>query len=614
MVELNSLRNRFKENVFVRIIHTLQSRDQKVIVYVVILQLMMGVLDLLGVAAIGLLGTLSVNGFETQPNSVQLSNFLELIRLNSFTYQEQAIILGALAAGLLIARTILSILFTRKILFFLSRRGAKISADLISRLLAKPLLFIQERSTQEILFSVTRGVQVMVLEVLATALVLMSDLSLLVIMGIGLFVLDPATALSTYTLFFIIGVALYRFMHVRASILGIESSNLNITSNEKIVEVFSSYRESVIRDRRSFYARQIGKIRLSLANTTAEINFLPYVSKYVIETSVVVGALLLGFVAFIQYDVTHAVTTLAIFLAAGSRIAPAVLRVQQGLVVIRGGLGAASPTLRLIDLLADSPIVENLDDSVHLDHSGFVPDIHISGMTFYYPQKKIPALSDVELIVPAGSSAAIVGPSGAGKTTLIDVVLGVLTPDSGSVHISGNSPFDAIKKWPGSIAYVPQDVMISSGTIRENVALGYPIDLATDELVNSALKTAGLTVFVDSLEKGLDTAVGEYGAKISGGQRQRLGIARALFTQPQLLVLDEATSSLDGETEANISDAIQNLRGSTTVLFIAHRLSTVRHADIVFYLSDGRIISAGTFDEVRIAVPEFDRQARLMGL
>ena len=144
--------------------------------------------------------------------------------------------------------------------------------------------------------------------------------------------------------------------------------------------------------------------------------------------------------------------------------------------------------------------------------------------------------------------------------------------------------------------------------------MGYPPEVATDELVMDALKVAHLDKFVAELPHGIDTQVGERGTKMSGGQRQRLGIARAMFTQPHLLVLDEATSSLDGETEASITDAIHALRGSTTVVVIAHRLSTVRDANIVVYLSGGKIIAKGTFDEVRKVLPDFDRQAKLMGL
>ena len=588
--------------------------DQKKVIAVTVIQISMGILDLLGVVAIGLLGALSVTGLQSHTPGNRVSAALRILHISHSTFQTQASVIGATAVILLVGRTMLSIFFTRRVLFFLSRRGAKISANLISRLLSQSLLTVQAQTTQEILFAVTGGVSIITLQILATAVVLASDISLLLVMAIGLFAVDPTTAFGTFLVFGLIGYSLYRLMHVRAGRLGTENSQLNIQSSEKIVEVFASYRESVVRNRRDYYSREIGKLRFILANTLAEQNFMPYISKYVIETAVVLGALLIGAAQFILQDATHAVATLAIFLAAGSRIAPAVLRVQQGSITIRGGLGAATPTLDLIDLLSNAPMIENVDDSVDVVHEGFKSEIQVIGSSLTYPNKFAPAISDITLRIPAGASVAFVGPSGAGKTTIIDVLLGVLNPDEGSVLISGLPPLLAVAKWPGAVSYVPQDVVIAAGTIRENVALGYPSEAATDELVMSALKVAHLDEFVAGLPNGVDTQVGERGAKISGGQRQRLGIARAMFTRPHLLVLDEATSSLDGETEASISDAIHALRGSTTVVMIAHRLSTVRNADIVVYLSEGKVMATGTFDEVRKAVPDFDRQAKLMGL
>ena len=607
-------RGLWRQSPIVRSIQVLSQSDQVKLIAVAIVQICLAALDLLGVVAIGLLGALSVTGLQSNPPGDRVSSVLRTLHISDSPFQTQAIIIGSGAILLLVGRTVLSIFFTRRILFFLSRRGALISANLISRLLAQPLLTVQAKTTQETLYAVTRGVELIVLQVLATAVVLVSDLSLLLIMAIGLFVVDPTTAIGTFAVFSLIGYFLYRFMHVRAGALGAKSSGLNITSNEKIVEVFGSYRESVVRNRRDYYSREIGKLRFALADTSAEINFLPYVSKYVIETTVVLGALLIGAAQFILQDATHAVATLAIFLAAGTRIAPAVLRVQQGSIMIRGSLGQASPTLDLIDVLGNSPMIENVDDTVDIVHEGFQSEIKVENVSLTYPNNSNPAISDITLTIPSGTSVAFVGPSGAGKTTIIDVLLGVLNPDKGNVLISGLSPLSAIAKWPGAVSYVPQDVVISAGTIRENVALGYPAEEATDELVMSALKVANLDDFVSKLSEGIDTQVGERGAKISGGQRQRLGIARAMFTHPHLLVLDEATSSLDGETEASISDAIHALRGSTTVVMIAHRLSTVRSADLVVYLSKGKVLATGNFDEVRNAVPDFDRQARLMGL
>jgi ABC-type multidrug transport system fused ATPase/permease subunit len=341
---------------------------------------------------------------------------------------------------------------------------------------------------------------------------------------------------------------------------------------------------------------------------------MPYLSKYIIESTVIVGALLIGAYQFIYEDTAQAVATIAIFLAAGTRIAPAILRVQQSSLQIRSSMGAATPTLELIEVLGVSPLERAAHTDLALDHVGFEPTISAKDLLLTYPSGIKPAIEGVSLDIPVGTSVAVVGPSGAGKTTLIDVLLGVLVPDMGSIKISGQSPSMAVRKWPGAIAYVPQDVAIVSGTIRENVALGYPIDLATDEIVQNAIKIAQLEDFISKLPEGIDTQVGERGAKLSGGQRQRLGIARAMFTAPKLLVLDEATSALDGGTEASISKSIDSLRGQTTVILIAHRLSTVRGADQVVYMADGKVVATGKFDFVRNAVPDFDHQAKLMGL
>jgi ABC-type multidrug transport system fused ATPase/permease subunit len=597
-----------------RSIRILSRRDRRKILYIAIIQTLMSLLDLLGVVAIGLLGAVSVSGIQSQPAGGQINSLLSFIGLQNSTFQTQALVLGLLAVALLVGRTVLSIFFTRKIIFFLSYKAAEISANLVFNLLSKSLISVQEKTTMATQFAVTRGVDIMMVQVIGTCVVMVADVSLLLVMGAGLLYADPTTAIGGLILFAIAGLILHQVLQVRAGKLGIKHSDVTVQINEKISEVISSYREIVVRNRTEYYAREIGRLRLDFSATSAEMNFLPYVSKHVIETTVIVGGLLLGCAQFLLNDVIHAVTTLAIFFAAGSRIAPAVLRIQQGSMQLRTGIGQAMPTLELIDRVGFSSIPNESPNNLNLVHKGFDPEIIISGVTLRYPNSEIAALDNVTLSIAAGSTVAVVGPSGSGKTSLIDILLGVVAPDTGSVSISGAPPLEAAKKWPGAISYVPQDVVMISGTIRENVSLGYKSEIASDKIVFEALDFAQLKTFVDKLSAGLDTKIGQSGGLISGGERQRLGVARAIFTKPRLLVLDEATSALDSETESGLSAAIEKLKGNTTVIMIAHRLSTVKRADLVVYMENGQVLAKGTFDEVRAIIPNFNLQAEIMGI
>ena len=611
---LNKMRNRWQLSTISRAAAILSNGDRRKIILVIVLQISFGFLDLLGVGLVGVIGALAIRGVQSQTPGDRVTVVLTFLHLENLTFQKQVAILGLIAVFLLIGKTIFTIIFSRRILFFLSRRSATITANIVAKLLSQSILTIQSRSLQETLYALTGGVNIITVGILGNLVSLISDLSLLMLLATGLFLVDITMAVTTFLIFGTVAVSLYLLLQVRAKKLGIMFAEKSVVSNEKIFEVLNSYRESVVKNRRSFYAKEIGELRKKLAETSAELSFMPSVSKYVIEVTTVFGAIIVCGIQFTTNDASRAVAVLAIFLASSSRIAPAVLRMQQVAISIRGSLGSAIPTLELIESLSkESKQIENID-ALDIVHHGFNSEIEISNVTFTYPGKLLPVIKNASFSIRPGSIVALVGPSGAGKTTLVDLILGVLRPDEGDVKVSGQSPSAAIESWPGALAYVPQDVMISNGTIRNNVALGFPIEEATNDLVNDALRIGQLIEFTEKLPEGIDSYVGDRGTRISGGQRQRLGIARAMFTKPHLLVLDEATSSLDGETEANISGAIQNMRGLVTVVMIAHRLSSVRHADIVLYLEAGEILASGTFEEVRNTVPNFDKQAQLMGL
>jgi ABC-type multidrug transport system fused ATPase/permease subunit len=603
-----------KFGYFLEAFGVLSKREKKKIALVTAIQVLSGFLDLLGVAIIGVLGAVSVIGMGAGAPGDRISRFLEVIALSDATVQEQVLYLGIAATIVLVFKTALSVYLTRRTLFFLSNRGAELSKVLISKVLNQEMLTLKESSTQETLYAVTTGVNLISMGVLGNGITMFVDASLLLIIFSGLLAIDPLIAVSTIIMFATIGMAIYKFTSQRARFLGQETTDLTIESSRLILEVIDGFRENLVRGTRYAYSTRISELRGRIAGSFAEIQFMPYVGKYIIEVSVILGALLVCGMQFALQDAKHAVATLAVFLAAGTRIAPAVLRIQQGAIQIRLNLAAAQPTLKMIDELSDAPTLQEVNATYSNSHPDFCPELAIDNVSLNYKGSSSSALNEVCFHVEAGATVAIVGPSGAGKTSLVDVILGVITPDKGNISISGKKPREVTTLWPGAIAYVPQEIYIAQGSIKQNVALGFLEEDVSEDLVWKALAEAHLSDFVLTLPNGVDTEIGERGHNLSGGQRQRLGIARALFTSPKLLVLDEATSALDGQTETDIGNSVEKLRGHCTVLTIAHRLSTVRNADLVVYMERGRVLATGDMESVRRKIPTFDAQAKLMGL
>jgi len=353
---------------------------------------------------------------------------------------------------------------------------------------------------------------------------------------------------------------------------------------------------------------------MQLAKYDAELRFIPSISKYTIEISVIFGIALIAAIQFYWFDANRAIAVISVFLAASTRIAPAVIRLQQNMIDIRSSLSAAKPTFDLIEELDGISELTRSETVIDTKHNGFLPKLSIKNIKFMYSDAVETTVNDVSLDVDSGKFIAFVGPSGGGKSTLIDLILGLLAPTSGSILISALSPIDAIKKWPGSIGYVPQDVFIENSTVKENICLGFNPDSVPDDLVWQALQLADLSDFIKSLEGQLSYKISDAGRNLSGGQRQRLGIARALLTKPKIVIFDEATSALDAETENRVSESIMRLTGECTVIFIAHRLSVIRSADMIYYLNKGKIVNQGTFEELRKLNADFNNQANFMGI
>ena len=577
---------------------------------VALAQLILSFVDLLSVAALGLVGSLTVYGIQSKGAEGNALTILQFLKLDSVSFQKQVSVIGGVAALMLVFRTAISSVIQLKTVRFLSLRSAAITTRLISKMLNKTLSDINRRSSQENLFAVTTGVRLITVGVIGTIVGIFSDLTLLVVLVIGLMALDPVSSIFTAFYFSILGISLYLFSHRKAQIWAREETTLNIDGNDKILEALFSFREMYTRGRQGWYHEQIAKSRYGIAINQAKLAFLPNVSKYVLEIGLVLGGISISAVQFLTKDASAAIASVSVFIVASARVAPAVLRLQQALVVIKQNISGAGLTLDLIEEYSSS---EDILPSAtfQVRHDGFVPEIAISKMEFRFTSKENNLFSDFSLDIKRGEFIGLIGPSGSGKTTLVDLLLGILQINSGQIKISGTSPTEAINKWPGALSYVPQDVFLIEGSILENVTLGYDFEDIEISRVENCLRQAELWDFVQSLPLGLKSEVGERGSRLSGGQRQRLGIARSLYTNPKLLILDEATSALDWETEKDINDTLLKFKGEKTIIIIAHRLSSIVGADRLIYLEKGEIVADGTVDLVRSKIQSFDSQFKL---
>lgn len=609
-------------------IHTslrlLSKRDQTMLRVATVAQMLLAFLDLVGVLLIGVVASLAWSvASGTQPTgAVQQA-------INRLGFGDKPLIyatasLAIIAAGALIAKSLLSIYLTRRTLRFLANRQARVSTELATKYFSLPLSQLQRMSSQESAFALTAGVTQATLIVLGQSTVAISESALLAILALGLLLVDPIVTIATVTYFGLVALLLHRLLSGWAGRIGRIQASADIESYESVQEALKTYRELTVSGRRANFINKFENLRWQTASVQSDMQFVTVLSKYIFEIALVVGGILLAVSQFVYKDLSSAIATMAIFLVAGSRVVPSLLRMQAALLNVRTGSGSAEPTYALAEEVGiEGPQKTRCEESKeaigrdtvrsHVPEN-WVPTVSLIDFTCQYEAGGDPALSNISLEISSGESVALVGPTGAGKSTLADAMLGLILPTHGVVSLGGLDPRQAIAEWPGSVAYVPQDVFIVNGTVRDNVALALLPSETSDQRVWEAIERAHLSEFLIKCRDGIETVVGEGGVKLSGGQRQRLGIARALYSNPRLLILDEATSALDAGTENDIVQMIAELRGRVTTVTVAHRLATVRSVDKVVYLESGVLKSVGSFEEVRQAVPEFEHQARLLGL
>lgn len=594
----------------------LSPRDRKRFWILVIAQMSAGLLDLIGAGLITLVVLLLVGAFEPNSNSdALLSKLNELQYFTDYSLIKLAVVSGIGAALFFLIKSMTCLWLIRKNLVFLGNQHSQIVSRLADRLLKKNLLFIESKSSQETSNAILHGTSYLTIELLGPLAIGLSEATLLILFAALMLWINPILMLCTVIFFGSAGVLLHRILGRWAGEIGAIVAQTSSDGQRELQETIGNFRSITVFGRQEFFVKGIRMQAQKGALAHSTKRFIEQIPKFSLEVTLVLGVLALGITQVSSSNLMSASTTLALFLTIAVRSTPSMLRLQGVFIAMRNATGQAKQTLDFIERLDQELDRAPVTDFVR-EHNAkaFSPELKVSNLSFIYPNNTYPSISNVSFTLNANCSLAIVGKSGAGKSTLVDLLLGLLVPQEGTVLLNGVAPQIALELWRDKIAYVPQETKILSKTILENIVIGIPENKIDFDAVWLALEQVQMDDFVKKLPSGLYTQIGESGLKLSGGQRQRLGLTRAFYLNPELLILDEATSALDPETENHISLAISAFSKKATVVSIAHRLATVRAADYVLYLENGKCQAFGTFQEVRDGSPDFATHAKLLGL
>jgi ATP-binding cassette, subfamily B, bacterial PglK len=505
------------------------------------------------------------------------------------------VLVGLLIGGFFVARAAILVGQSYVQHRIAENAGARLSADLLEGYLAMPYTFHLQRNSAELIRNAYDTVQQFVREALIPAVQLVSH----TLMIAGLLVVLLAT--SAGATLFAVGVLgpltwlLLRSVHPRVKRLGQVSQAASRTSLQTLHESLAGWRDIAILGRKRVFVDRFRADRRRLARARYLRSTAKVLPRVALETGLVLFILaFLGVSVLLQGGALEALPVLGLFGYAAVRLQPSlneVLNALNSLKFVGPGIDLLYDDLRLFE--TGGRVQEPDVDPLPLRH-----ELRVRSAAVRYPETDSDALADVDLTVRAGQFVGIVGPTGGGKTTLVDLLLGLLEPRVGRVEVDGQDLRDHTDAWHASLGVVHQDVFLADASLRRNIALGVDDEHIDEDRVREAVALAQLEGFVAALPDGLDTFVGERGVRVSGGQRQRLAIARALYRRPSVLFFDEGTSALDTPTEALLMEGLERLRGERTIIAVAHRLSTVRSCDQVVLVDAGRIVDVAPFAEL----------------
>lgn len=584
-------------NILIDLFYALTPSQRRQLYVLQIMVILMALCEIAGAASIG-----AFMAVISDASLIERNEFLAKAYMLSGAkdFLEFTVSAGIVLTFILIVVATISITATRHLTFYGIKIGTEIGGQLYRYYMHQPWLFHASGSSAQLTKQIATEADRVSGVIITPLMQLNAKLTLAVFMSMAIVIFNPKIAITGLAVFFLVYLVIYKLVRARLARNGPAISETSTQRFKLMSEGFGGIKDVLLLGRQHDFVQRFNSTSDRYARSVSSNQFLVLMPRYIVEAIAYVT-----FVALVLYliksgdgNTGSVLPVLAIYAVAGFKLMPAFQQIYANVAQIKGNLSAFDSIKK--DLMASRSCMEidlntrPTDTKMAVNHS-----IKLLNIDFSYPDKAKHVLNELNITIGAKQLVGLVGKSGAGKTTAVDLILGLIRPDHGNLMVDGVAITSAnLRQWQNTLGYVSQSIFLSDASIAENVAFGLSKDRINIERVYEVARLAHLDELINQLPEGLDTKVGERGIQLSGGQRQRIGIARSLYHDAEVLIFDEATSALDGITEKLIMDAIHDFAGSKTLIMIAHRLQTVKQCDVIFFMDHGKVIDQGTYDEL----------------